>query len=188
VPFTFHPLELPGIVRIEARTMRDDRGWFRETYQRSAFGTAGIEAHFAQDNLSWSERRGTLRGLHYQIAPMAQAKLVRCVAGRIFDVAVDLRDGSATYGRWIGLELSSDPATMVWIPAGFAHGFQALTDGAAVAYQTTNEYSPLHERGIRWDDPALSIAWPVADPIVSPRDAALPSFREAGAAASGDAE
>ena len=176
MPFSFAPYELPGLVRIEARTMRDERGWFQETYQRSAFRAAGIAFDFGQDNVSWSARRGTLRGLHYQLSASAQGKLVRCVAGRVFDVAVDLRRGSPAFARWASIELAGDDGVLLWIPPGFAHGFQALADASALAYKTTAEYSPADERGIRWDDPRIGVAWPVADPILSPRDAALPAL------------
>lgn len=179
MPFAFTPYQLSGLVRIEARTMRDERGWFQETYQRSAFRAAGIGVEFDQDNVSWSARRGTLRGLHYQLAPSAQGKLVRCVAGRIFDVAVDIRPGSPAYARWASIELVADDGILLWIPPGFAHGFQALVEGSALAYKTTAEYSPAHERGIRWDDSRIGVTWPIADPVLSRRDAALPALADA---------
>lgn len=178
MPFAFTPYQLSGLVRIEARIMRDERGWFQETYQRSAFRAAGIDVEFSQENVSWSARRGTLRGLHYQLAPSAQGKLVRCVAGRIFDVAVDMRRGSAAFARWAAIELAADDGVLLWIPPGFAHGFQALADGSALAYKTTAEYSPADERGIRWNDPRIKVSWPIADPVLSARDGRLPTVAD----------
>jgi len=180
VPFTFAPAAIPGVVLVTARTFADDRGRFSESYQASAFAAAGIAEPFLQDNFSWSTKRGTLRGLHYQTPPFAQGKLVRCLAGRIFDVVLDLRRGSPTERRTGSFELDAEAGTMLWVPAGLAHGFQTLMDDCLVTYKTTAEYRPGHEAGIRWDDPALGIGWPVRPAIVTPRDAAFPLLAAIG--------
>lgn len=169
---------LPDVIVVQPRVFADERGAFMESFKRSDFTKAGMPEDLHQDNESTS-RVGVLRGLHYQMEPAAQGKLVRCLTGAIYDVAVDIRAGSPTYGRWIGETLTAENRTMLWIPRGFAHGFQALTEGASVLYKTTNEYSPPHERCIRWDDPALGIRWPIPDPIVHKRDAAAPVLEKA---------
>lgn len=180
MPFTFTPAEpFPDVVVIEPKVWVDARGWFVETYRRSEFERAGIVNGLVQTNHSRSLRRGVLRGLHYQKRPMAQAKLVRCPVGEVLDVVVDIRRRSPTYAKWYSLVLSAENRRMLWIPAGFAHGVLALTDVADVLYQTTAEYSPAHERGIRWNDPAIGIRWGLTDPLVSERDAALPMLAEA---------
>lgn len=173
MPFTFVPAAIPGVVLVTARSFADDRGRFSESYKASAFAAAGIAEPFTQDNLSWSTARGTLRGMHYQTPPAAQGKLVRCLQGTIFDAVVDLRHGSPTERQAASFELDAESGTMLWVPAGLAHGFQTLVDDCLVAYKTTAEYSPAHEAGIRWDDPALGIAWPVQPAILTPRDAAF---------------
>lgn len=178
MPFDFKRLEIPEIVLVEARRFADDRGVFAETYKRSAFSAHGIRETFVQDNLSHS-RRGVLRGLHYQKHPKAQAKLVTVLRGEVFDVAVDLRRGSPTYGRWVGLTLSAEPFRMLYVPTGFAHGFCVLSESADVVYKVTEEYAPDLDRGIIWNDPEIGIEWPVAEPILSAKDAQLPSLREA---------
>lgn len=173
--FAFKPLAtLPDVIRIEYTRHGDDRGWFAEVYKESVFAANGIVARFRQDNHSRSAERGTLRGLHYQLEPFAQAKLIRVVSGEIFDVAVDLREGSPTFGRWASTALSAAESAMLWIPDGFAHGFQTLAPDTDVVYQTTAEYSTPHERGVRWDDPTLGIPWPIAEPLISPRDRRWP--------------
>jgi dTDP-4-dehydrorhamnose 3,5-epimerase len=177
--FAFQPLAaLPEVVRIEYTRHGDERGWFAEVYKESVFAANGIAALFRQDNHSHSAERGTIRGLHYQLAPFAQGKLIRVLSGEIFDVAVDLREESATYRRWASIVLSAAESAMLWIPEGFAHGFQTLTPETAVAYRTTAEYSPPHERGIRWDDRGLSIPWPIGEPHLSPRDRQWPTLTE----------
>jgi dTDP-4-dehydrorhamnose 3,5-epimerase len=185
--FTFHPLDgLPEVVRIESTRHGDGRGWFAEVYKESAFVANGIAATFRQDNHSKSADRGTLRGLHYQLPPLAQGKLIRVTAGEIFDVVVDVRSGSKTFGRWASLVLRATESAMLWVPEGFAHGFQTTVADTEVAYKTTAEYSPAHERGIRWDDRALAIPWPVREPILSSRDREWPTLAalpEAGTAA-----
>jgi dTDP-4-dehydrorhamnose 3,5-epimerase len=177
MPFSYRSLEIPGVWVIEARRFRDERGFFEETYQQSDFAAHGIPATFSQDNHSYSVR-GVLRGLHYQKEPKAQGKLVRALVGRIFDVAVDIRRQSPAFCLWIGVELSDDDGRMLYIPPGFAHGFCVLTDEAHVMYKATAEYAPDLDRGIRWDDPEIGIEWPVAQPIVSLKDAQLPLLRD----------
>ncbi len=176
--FTITPLGLPEVLRIEPVVRGDDRGWFAETYKRSAFARHGIAANFVQDNHSRSAKRGVLRGLHYQLSPAAQAKLVRCTAGRMFDVAVDVRPESPRFGKWVSEELTAENHRMLWIPEGFAHGFCTLADGTEMEYKVTAEYDPERERVIRWNDPALGIQWPLTDPTLSPKDAAAPTLKE----------
>lgn len=178
MPFEFQRLEIPEVVLIEARAFGDARGYFMETYKRTEFEANGIPWAFVQDNLSHSTR-GVLRGLHYQKDPWAQGKLVSVVRGEIFDVAVDIRKGSATYGRWVARTLSDQNHLLIYVPAGFAHGFVTLSEEAEVAYKATSEYAPEADRGILWSDPALGISWPLRDPILSPKDAALPLLAEA---------
>jgi len=161
---------LPGVLVIEPRVHGDERGFFLESYNRRAFAAAGIDAEFVQDNHSKSSRC-VLRGLHYQIG-QPQGKLVRVLAGRIHDVAVDLRRSSAAFGKWHGVELDAASHRQLWIPPGFAHGFLVLSEVAEVFYKTTDFYAPDNERAIRWNDPDLAIAWPLqGNPIVSPKDA-----------------
>ncbi len=177
-PFRSTPLNIPDVVLITPGVFEDPRGFFMETYRESGFREIGITASFRQDNHSMSAK-GVLRGLHYQLAPAAQGKLVRVASGAIFDVAVDIRKGSPWFGKWVGVELSAANKNILWIPEGFAHGFCALEDGTNVLYKSTGEYSPAHDRGIRWDDPAIGIEWPVKSPLVSGKDAALPRLAEA---------
>ncbi|MDR7417225.1 MAG: dTDP-4-dehydrorhamnose 3,5-epimerase [Armatimonadota bacterium] len=179
MPFVFLPLEIPDVVLIRARAFPDARGFFLETYRRSEFERHGIPVTFVQDNFSRSVRRGILRGLHYQKAPRAQGKLVMVLRGAIYDVAVDIRRGSPTYGRWVAVTLSEQEHTMLYVPPGFAHGFCVLSEGADVLYKCTEEYDPALDRGIRWDDPDLGIPWPVKDPLLSEKDRAWPPLREA---------
>jgi dTDP-4-dehydrorhamnose 3,5-epimerase len=179
MPFkSFTRLHLPEVVLVEPRVFGDDRGFFLESYKASDFTAAGIPESFVQSNHSHSSR-GVLRGLHYQKEPRAQGKLVMAVRGAIFDVAVDIRRGSPTYGQWVGEELSESNHRLLYIPPGFAHGFCVLSEYADVLYQVTAEYSAEHDRGIRWDDPALDIAWPIDSPRLSPKDAAQPLLAEA---------
>jgi dTDP-4-dehydrorhamnose 3,5-epimerase len=179
--FTFRPRDdLPEVVLVEPARHGDARGWFAEVYKRSEFAANGIVAEFRQDNHSLSAEPGTLRGLHYQVAPFAQGKLIRVVAGRIYDVAVDVRRASATFGRWAATTLSAGQLAMLWIPEGFAHGFQTLSPNTEVLYKTTAEYSRPHERGLRWDDPDLSIPWPVPEPVLAERDREWPRLNALG--------
>lgn len=171
-------LEIPGLKLIVPPRFEDERGFFSETYSEKALKDAGIPAPFVQDNFSLSTRKGTIRGLHFQKAPCAQAKLVRVNRGRILDVAVDIRSSSPTYGKHVAIELSRENWAQIYIPAGFAHGFCTLEDDTEVAYKTSVPYAPEAEGGILWSDPTLAIAWPVApsDVTVSDKDARLPSF------------
>ena len=173
-------LELAGVVAIEPDRYGDQRGFFSETWNRDSFArTVGEDLDFVQDNHSRSAR-GVLRGLHYQLEQRPQGKLVRVVAGSIWDVAVDIRRSSESFGAWVGLELSEENHKQLWIPPGFAHGFIALTDPADVIYKVTEYYSPEHDRAIRWDDPDIGIEWPVEGaPLLSEKDANAPYLRDA---------
>lgn len=174
--------DLSGVVLITPHVFGDDRGFFLESWNQRAFDEAvGEQVTFVQDNRSRSAR-GVLRGLHYQVEPAAQGKLISVLAGSIYDVAVDLRRDSSTFGKSLGLELRAEDHTMIWIPPGFAHGFLVLSDFADVAYKATDFYSPAHERCIRWDDPDLEIGWPLdgLQPIISPKDASGTSFAFSG--------
>jgi len=177
--FAFKPFEtLPDVVLIEPLVHQDERGWFAETFKESEFRMHGIAANFVQDNQSRSTTKGILRGLHFQRQPAAQGKLVRCVIGEIFDVAVDIRWGSSTYAKWVSAILSADNHTLMWIPPGFAHGMLTRTEITEVAYKVTAEYSRVHDRSIRWDDPAIEIRWPVDHPILSKKDAEAPLLKD----------
>jgi dTDP-4-dehydrorhamnose 3,5-epimerase len=171
-------MDIPGLVLIEPKTFSDERGFFVEIYKHSEFLNAGVPEHFVQDNFSRSVK-GVLRGLHYQKDPRAQGKLVRCMKGSIFDVAVDIRKGSPTYARWAGKELSEKNSLMLYVPAGFAHGFLTLTETAEVLYKCTAEYAPSDDRGIIWNDPDINIAWGETTPLLSPKDGRLPLLRDA---------
>ena len=177
MPAVFTPGPLAGLVVVQPRIFPDGRGTFFETFKRSEYAANGIADDFVQDNHSVSTK-GVLRGLHFQTAPHAQGKLVRVISGAVWDVAVDIRPGSATYGQWYGLELSAHNRTQFYIPAGFAHGFLTLTDQTEFVYKCTAEYDRASEGGFRWDDPRLAIVWPVSGsaPVVSEKDAALPYF------------
>jgi dTDP-4-dehydrorhamnose 3,5-epimerase len=166
------PTALPGVLILEPKVFGDERGFFLESFNQRAFNAAvGEHVEFVQDNQSRSQR-GVLRGLHYQLPPHAQRKLVRVASGRVFDVAVDMRRSSATFGRWVGTELDATEHRQLWIPAGFAHGFLVLSEMADFLYKTTEYYAPAAERAVRWDDPQLGIAWPDAGvpPRVSDKD------------------
>lgn len=175
MPFTFNPLDLDGVIAVQARVFPDERGCFRESYKRSDFHANGIAVDLVQDNHSRSTR-GVLRGLHYQLPPHAQGKLVSVVSGKIWDVAVDLRLSSPTFGKWIAVELCESKRNALWIPPGFAHGFVCLSDSADVYYKTTMEYCGASERGVRWDDERLAITWPLDDVHVSEKDKVLPGW------------
>jgi dTDP-4-dehydrorhamnose 3,5-epimerase len=165
------PTALAGVHLVTPERLADARGSFARTFCADAFAAAGLPTSLVQCSASLNLRRGTLRGLHWQADPHGEGKLVRCTRGVVFDVAVDLRPGSPTWGRWAGWELSAENGHAVFIPPGFAHGFQTLVDASEVFYQMTERYHADLSRGARWDDPAFGIAWPVADPILSPRDA-----------------
>lgn len=170
---------LDGVVILTPRRFGDDRGWFSEVWNLRALTGAGIVADFVQDNHSFSGPKGTLRGLHYQSPPHAQAKLVRCSAGAIWDVAVDARRGSPTYGRWVGAELSAENGRQLFVPEGFLHGFSTLTDDAQVQYKCTDYYAPDADGAVAWDSPSLGIDWHLdAAPVLSARDAAAPDFAD----------
>ncbi|MCS7231522.1 MAG: dTDP-4-dehydrorhamnose 3,5-epimerase [Elusimicrobiota bacterium] len=177
MPFEFKKLEIPEVYLIIPKVFKDERGFFMEVYKKSDFLKAKINFDFLQDNISFSTK-GVLRGLHYQLHPKAQGKLVRCLKGRIWDVAVDIRKGSPTFGKWVAVELTEENKYMLWVPPGFAHGFVALED-AEVHYKTTEEYEPELDRGIFWKDPDLNISWPVSSPILSEKDKSLPLLKEA---------
>jgi dTDP-4-dehydrorhamnose 3,5-epimerase len=183
MPFTFGATELPGVLVVEPTVFGDHRGFFLETYKESDFAAAGLDVHFAQENHSRS-RWKILRGLHYQRPPFAQGKLVRTIVGEIFDVAVDLRSDSPTFGKWVGVTLSADNRRSLYVPPWCAHGFCVLSDHAEVIYKTTTEYRPAFEHGIRWDDPALNINWPLSDVILSDRDRCWPRLADTAIAMS----
>jgi dTDP-4-dehydrorhamnose 3,5-epimerase len=175
----FLPTDIAGIVIVETTVSADDRGSFARAFAADEFAAAGLNTAWPEHSLSHNLRRGTLRGLHHQHPPHAEIKLVRCVAGAIWDVAVDVRPGSPTHGRHIAVELSAANARALYIPAGCAHGFQALADASTVAYLISTPYDPAASAGIRHDDPALAIRWPVADKVMSERDGHLPGFGNA---------
>jgi dTDP-4-dehydrorhamnose 3,5-epimerase len=178
---TVRKLALEGVVEILPKRFEDERGFFSETFNGPELARAGIDLSFVQDNHSLSRRRGVLRGLHYQLPPKAQDKLLRVVRGAIFDVAIDIRSNSPTFGRWTGVEVSAARWNQVLVPKGFAHGFLTLEDDTEVLYKVSAEYAPEHERAIRWDDPDIRIEWPLAgmSPVLSPRDATAPLLGEA---------
>jgi len=178
MPFRFTPLSIDGLMLVEPTKFGDERGFFMETYKRSEFIRAGITGHFIQHNHSMSTR-DVLRGLHYQLEPHGQGKLIRCIRGAVFDVAVDIRRGSPHFGKWVSAILSDEKCQMLYIPVGFAHGFLTLSDEAEIIYSCTAEYSPEHDRGIRWDDPDIGIKWGYERPILSSKDANLPLLRDA---------
>lgn len=180
----FKSLDLEDVLEITPARFGDARGWFSETYSAARFAQAGIEIAFVQDNQSYSADAGVLRGLHYQSPPYAQDKLVRVLRGRIFDVAVDIRDGSPTFGRWCGCELSAEAGNQLLVPKGFAHGFLTLEPDCEVAYKVSNYYAPDCDRAIAWNDPDIAIGWPLGGltPILSDKDRAAPRLSDVPAA------
>lgn len=178
MPFKFTQCEINGLVVVEPKVFNDERGFFLESYKKTEFAENGIDVVFCQDNHSVSSK-GVLRGLHFQRAPFAQAKLVRVVKGRVWDVAVDIRKNSPTFKRWIGVELSEENRRMFYIPEGFAHGFIALTDDVHLLYKCSNEYSPTHDAGIIWNDPEIAVQWPIDEPVLSEKDNVLPYLKDA---------
>lgn len=171
------PLTLDGVWCLVPEPAWDNRGYFARCFSREVLAAKGLCVDFPEWSLSYNARRGTLRGLHWQAAPDLEIKLVQCVRGAVFDVAVDLRPDSPGYGKWVALELSAENRRTAYIPAGFAHGFQTLTDGAELLYHISAPFRPASGRGVRWDDPDLAIAWPpAAERILSDRDAALPTL------------
>ena len=178
MPFRFVSTEIAEVVIIEPRFFPDQRGFFMETYKHSEFTAHGIDEIFVQVNHSRSSK-GILRGLHYQKHPKAQGKLVHALAGEIYDVAIDIRQGAPTFGKWVALTLSSENKKMLYVPPGFAHGFCVVSDDAEITYMTTAEYAPECEAGIRWDDPDLAIGWPITTPELSSRDLGWPRLKDA---------
>jgi dTDP-4-dehydrorhamnose 3,5-epimerase len=178
----FQRFDIDGPVLIAPRRIADQRGFFSETFRADRLAAAGIDAAFVQDNHARSEARGVLRGLHFQLAPAAQGKLVRVARGAVLDVCVDVREGSPTFGRHLSVELSAVNWHQLWVPVGFAHGYVTLEEGTEVLYKTTDYYAPQLERGIAWDDPALAIDWriPRSEVTLSDKDRTLPRFADLG--------
>lgn len=179
--FEFRELDLPGVIEVRPKKFGDDRGFFSEVYNEDNYRQGGISETWIQDNHSLSAIPGTLRGLHYQLPPFAQAKLVRVAKGRVFDVAVDIRKGSPNFGQWVGIELSAEKWNQLYIPAGFAHGFMTLEAETAFLYKVSGEYSTEHDRSIRYNDPEIGINWPVGDMhvILSAKDRDAPLLQDA---------
>ena len=178
MPFIFKKLSIPEIIFIEPKVFDDPRGFFLESYKHSDFEKTGITEYFVQDNYSRSQKH-VLRGLHYQKNPYAQGKLVQCFQGKIFDVAVDIRRGSNTFGKWVACELSGANCSVLYVPRGFAHGFVVMSEYADVVYKCTAEYAPEADRGIIWNDPDINIQWPVDKPILSDKDSKHPLLKDA---------
>jgi dTDP-4-dehydrorhamnose 3,5-epimerase len=172
----FHGTTLGGVILVEVVPQADERGYFARTFCEKEFPAAGLPAHFVQNNISYNKKRGTLRGMHFQKEPHPEGKLVSCPRGKIFDVALDLRPSSPTFRQWAGFELSEENHSLLYIPPGFAHGFQTLEDDSVVSYQMTEFHFPELSGGVRWDDPAFAIQWPVEEKILSPRDRSFPDF------------
>lgn len=173
----FRPTILAGAFVIEPEKHEDERGFFARSWCQKEFEAQNLNSRTAQCNISFNHRKGTLRGMHYQVAPFAEAKLVRCTAGAIYDVIIDLRPGSPTYKKHFSATLTASNYKMLYIPEGFAHGFQTLEDSTEVFYQMSEFYSPEHSRGVRYNDPAFGIEWPVANPIMLGRDRTYPDFK-----------
>lgn len=178
----FDRFDISDLLLVTPKRHGDDRGWFSEVFREDLFCPQAGDIRFVQHNQSYSKPKGTVRGLHFQLAPRAQGKLVRCPRGRVLDVAVDLRASSPTFGRHVAVELSAESRCQLWIPAGFAHGFCTLEDDCEIAYLVTDYYSPEHDRGLLWNDPALAIDWPVAaaDAVLSPKDTRQPLLADLG--------
>lgn len=176
----FERLSIQDLILVTPKRHGDDRGFFTETYREDAYAKVGIPGPMVQDNHAYSKDKGVLRGLHFQIAPSAQGKLVSCLKGAIYDVAVDLRHGSPTFGQHVALEMSADTGQQIYIPAGFAHGYLTLTEECHVQYKVSAYYNASSERGLAWDDPALAIKWPLADktPLISEKDKRQPSLHD----------
>lgn len=170
---------LPGVLILTPRRFGDARGWFMETFSASRMAEAGLALDWVQDNHSFSAQKGTLRGLHYQSPPRAQDKLVRCSRGAILDVAVDFRDGSPTFGKWVGVELTAENGRQLLVPKGFLHGFATLTDDTEVQYKCSDVYAPDCDGAVRWDDPQIGIDWGVTVPVLSDKDAKAPLLADA---------
>ena len=176
---TITPLTIPEVLLITPKRHGDARGWFSETWSRRSLAEAGVDADFVQDNQAFNAKKGTLRGLHFQKAPHPQAKLVRVLKGAIYDVAVDVREGSPTYGRWAAAELTAERGEQLFVPRGFAHGYCTLTDDTELFYKVDGLYAPDTEGGLIWNDPDLAIPWPLdADPMLSDKDKILPRLKD----------
>ncbi len=176
-----HETPIPGVRLIDSDVFSDERGLFVRAWAASEFEVMGLETRITQASLATNHRRGTIRGLHYQAAPFEEVKVIRAVRGAVWDVALDLRPDSPTFRQWFGVELGADNHRLLYIPRGVAHGYQTLTDDAAVFYFVSAPYSPEHQRGVRWDDPAFAISWPLGAPaVLSDRDAAFPDFEPDG--------
>ena len=172
----FAQTEIDGSFVVTMEPFADERGWFARAWCENEFREQALPVRAVQTNVSFNHRSGTIRGLHWQVAPFGESKLLRCTAGAIFDVAVDIREGSPTFGRWQGVRLEAGDGQLVYVPEGCAHGYQALEDGSEVSYNVSHAYVPGAERGLRWDDPAFGIEWPLEDVIVSEKDAAWPDY------------
>lgn len=176
---TITPLAIPDVLLITPKRHGDARGWFAETWSRRTMAEAGVEADFVQDNQAFNARKGVIRGLHFQQAPHPQAKLVRVLRGAIYDVAVDIRPGSPTYGRWAAATLTAEAGEQIFVPRGFAHGYCTLTDDCEIAYKVDGLYAPQTEGGVLWNDPDLAIPWPVeGEPQLSDKDKILPRLKD----------
>ena len=179
MPFEIHTDEtIPEVKVVHRKEFADERGWFAEIFRLSDFEKMGIISEIDQINHSFSKKRGTLRGLHFQESPHEQGKMVYCMRGSIWDVAVDIRRESETFGMWVGYELTDRNQKSLWVPPGFAHGFQATSDDAEVLYLTTGEYSAQHDRSLFWNDSDIRVKWPIEDVILSDKDSSAPSLRE----------
>lgn len=174
---TFVETRLPGVLVVEPERHEDERGFFARAWCRREFEERGLNTALAQCNISYTRARGTVRGMHYQSAPWHEAKLVRCTRGAIHDVVLDVRPQAPTYRQWVAVRLTADDRRMLYVPEGMAHGFQTLADDTEVFYQMSEAYQPHAQRGVRWNDPACAIEWPIAPAVVSARDAALPVLR-----------
>lgn len=172
----FRETKLAGAFVIEPERLKDVRGFFARTRSEAEFASRGLVSRFVESNISFSEKAGTLRGMHYQEAPHGQVKLVRCTAGAILDVIIDLRPASPTYKQWDSIELSAENHLMLYVPVDFAHGFQTLVDDTEITYQMSAPYHPESSRGVRWDDPAFGISWPAAERVIIARDREYPDF------------
>jgi len=178
MPFSFKSLSIPNVMLVQAKSFNDDRGYFLESFKASDFISRGLPECFVQDNLSFS-KKNVIRGLHFQKKPKEQGKLIFVIKGSVWDVAVDIRRNSPTFSKWVAVELTDKQHEMLYIPAGFAHGFLSLTEEVYLLYKCTNEYDPMSDSGIRWDDPDIRIEWPINNPFVSMKDKNLPYLRNA---------
>ena len=181
---TITPLAIPDVLLITPRRHGDARGWFAETWSTRALAGSPADTTFVQDNQAFSAAKGTLRGLHFQSGPNAQGKLIRALNGAIFDAAVDIRSGSATYGQWVSATLTAEGGEQLWVPRGFAHGYCTITDDCEIFYKVDGPYAPASEAGVIWNDPDLAIPWPLdGAPVLSPKDTELPQLRDLGTVA-----